>query len=190
MPAKAKRITKVCVACGESFEVRFSQEKRHKSCGKPECVKKAYSLANQNRPTELRQRIGETRKQRFASGKIKTRLSEFRLSSSNALTEAESFIAPFLSQLNFIPHHQINTGLSPRYGNSHMFVVDFANIEQKMYIEIDGRSHHTLKGQERDVKRGSLLLELGWQGIHITNDNVFHNFESARNKVLEFITQK
>ena len=50
-------------------------------------------------------------------------------------------------------------------GHNERFVLDFAHIEAKIAIELDGSSHK--KTQEYDQLRDSLLRQLGWKVIRI-----------------------
>ena len=189
LKATAPRIIKKCINCGKLFEVLASHAHKYKSCGKPECKSKAYSLAKINMSIKSRNRIGKTRREKFARGEIKSRILEFRYS-GNGLTESEMLAAPFLSELGFIPHYKIRTGMAPRNGNANAYSVDFAHLEKRLFIEIDGRGHFTLKEQSRDKKRDAFLFRLGWQGFRITNAEIINNIEIARAKILDFINHR
>lgn len=52
--------------------------------------------------------------------------------------------------------------------NVFRYKLDFANIEKKKYLEIDGEQHYVDKNiVEHDKKRTEKLEELGWNGIRI-----------------------
>ena len=143
-----------------------------------------------------------TRKENLESGKIslywngkhhsdetKEKLSkaqtEYLISSginrwSNAHSSKRSFAENyFYSILNSICEEQyVIAGLPYR--------IDFANLKNKIAIEIDGEQHYNLDSlSERDCIRDKRLLDHGWRTIRIRwshfqrlSDNEKHNFIS------------
>lgn len=48
------------------------------------------------------------------------------------------------------------------------FILDFANVDEKLYLEIDGEQHYSDKRiVEHDVVRTAILADLGWIGIRV-----------------------
>ena len=48
------------------------------------------------------------------------------------------------------------------------YCVDFANIEEKIYLEIDGEQHYSdNRIVEHDKRRTQKLTELGWNGYRL-----------------------
>lgn len=47
------------------------------------------------------------------------------------------------------------------------YTLDFANVEAKVDIEIDGSSHRSVKRKEKDRRRDDFLRRLGWKVIRI-----------------------
>ena len=60
-------------------------------------------------------------------------------------------------------------------GESHFFISDFACLEKKIIIEIDGKVHNNQ--QERDTVREFIINELNFKVIRFTNDTVFQNMK-------------
>lgn len=52
------------------------------------------------------------------------------------------------------------------------FVVDFVCKRAKLVIEIDGDSHYSDEGIERDIARTEYLRRLGYSVLRFTNDDV------------------
>lgn len=48
------------------------------------------------------------------------------------------------------------------------YTIDFADVENKVAIEIDGEQHYNTSGlREEDIKRDKILFDLGWKTIRI-----------------------
>lgn len=52
------------------------------------------------------------------------------------------------------------------------FIVDFVCKRNKLIFEIDGDSHYSDEGIERDVARTDYLRRLGYSVLRFTNDDV------------------
>jgi very-short-patch-repair endonuclease len=59
------------------------------------------------------------------------------------------------------------------------YVVDFYCPEIRLVIEIDGDSHFTEKGVEKDVVRTKLINSLKINILRFTNDEIYNNLENA-----------
>ena len=52
------------------------------------------------------------------------------------------------------------------------FVVDFACLEAKLVVEVDGPSHGTPEGIAQDAGRDAWLTREGWRVVRVTNAEV------------------
>ncbi len=52
------------------------------------------------------------------------------------------------------------------------FVVDFACVEARLVVEVDGPSHETPEGQSRDAGRDAWLRREGWRVVRVSNEQV------------------
>jgi very-short-patch-repair endonuclease len=59
------------------------------------------------------------------------------------------------------------------------FIVDFYCAKLKLVIEVDGDSHFTDDGIERDRQRTEILEGYGLKIIRFTNDEVLRNFKAV-----------
>jgi very-short-patch-repair endonuclease len=59
------------------------------------------------------------------------------------------------------------------------FIADFACLEARLVIEVDGATHSTDEEIARDLKRTSLLTAQGFAVLRFTNDDVFHNLDGV-----------
>lgn len=64
----------------------------------------------------------------------------------------------------------------------HPFFIDFALIEHKIAIEIDGRQHDLPERIESDIRKDERLKELGWKVFRIKWPN--ENIKDSVNKIL------
>jgi very-short-patch-repair endonuclease len=69
------------------------------------------------------------------------------------------------------------------------FIVDFACLEARLIVEVDGATHSTDAELARDAARSSALKHQGYEILRFANDEVFHNYdgvlETIRLKLLE-----
>jgi very-short-patch-repair endonuclease len=65
------------------------------------------------------------------------------------------------------------------------FITDFACLERKLVIELDGGYHDTC-GQ-RDVNREAYLTRLGWTVIRFTDEDVTSDIERVARGISEFL---
>jgi leucyl-tRNA synthetase len=63
------------------------------------------------------------------------------------------------------------------------FIADFVCLRQKLIIEVDGKIHDYQK--EADRERGQHLENLGFKIIRFKNEQVIHNLDSVKSRLLE-----
>ena len=66
------------------------------------------------------------------------------------------------------------------------FIVDFYCAELKLVIEVDGDSHFTEQGLAYYQERTRLIESQGFYVMRFTNDEVFYQTESVREKIYGF----
>jgi very-short-patch-repair endonuclease len=62
------------------------------------------------------------------------------------------------------------------------FIVDFACIEEKLVVELDGGQH---AGSERDRQRDTRLIEEGYRVLRFWNNDVLSNIEGVVQTVIK-----
>lgn len=67
------------------------------------------------------------------------------------------------------------------------FSLDFAWIDKKKVIEIDGSQHEYPEQKERDQRKDESLFQNGWQILRIKWNEMFHNPRVYIDKALQFI---
>ena len=61
----------------------------------------------------------------------------------------------------------------------HGFVIDFASLERRVAIEIDGEAHARGDRPERDARRDAVLAEFGFETLRIAARDVLANLEGV-----------
>ena len=105
-------------------------------------------------------------------------IKDYRNSLKKNPTEAEKVIWEFLRNKK--------TGF--RIRRQHIidiYIPDFVCLSKKVVLEIDGKIH--LKNKERDEIRSCRLIELGYDIIRFTNEEVFNNPELVFFKIKNFL---
>lgn len=63
-------------------------------------------------------------------------------------------------------------------------IVDFALLDEKIVIEVDGRSHASAEAKAKDAARTAKLERLGWTVVRMSNDEALNDPESALQRCL------
>jgi len=67
------------------------------------------------------------------------------------------------------------------------FIADFANLDHKLIIEVDGPSHKDQK--EYDEMRTNVLCDLGYRIVRFSNDDISGNCESVIERLKAIIEE-
>jgi len=67
------------------------------------------------------------------------------------------------------------------------YVVDFASVEARLVIEVDGGQH---AASPADAERDSFLCAQGWQVLRFWNNDVLGNPEGALTRLLEALAAR
>ncbi|MCZ4298650.1 endonuclease domain-containing protein [Henriciella marina] len=59
------------------------------------------------------------------------------------------------------------------------FVADFACVERKVIVEVDGATHSTEAEWAHDLKRTEFLEAEGWKVVRASNAEVYENLEGV-----------
>lgn len=71
----------------------------------------------------------------------------------------------------------------------HRFSLDFAFVDEKVCIEVDGKQHKTdKKQQDRDANKDRLLIEEGWRELRIPWVECCNDTQKWINIIKEFLT--
>ena len=67
------------------------------------------------------------------------------------------------------------------------FIIDFAFLNEKVLIEIDGSYHDELEQEKYDVARTEYLTELGYKLIRFTNEEIVNDINAVVEKIKEVL---
>jgi len=67
------------------------------------------------------------------------------------------------------------------------FIVDFANVEHQLAIEIDGATHSEPAEVKYDENRTRKLEALGWSVLRVSNTDVYESPESVVSAILSVL---
>ncbi len=70
------------------------------------------------------------------------------------------------------------------------YIADFACIEARLVIEIDGATHGTPEEREHDKRRTWFLESNGWRVLRFWNDEVVRNREGVRETILGTLQER
>ena len=70
------------------------------------------------------------------------------------------------------------------------YFIDFAFVDLKIAVEIDGSQHLEEDRKERDDKKDELLLSKGWKIVRITAKEVISNKEKVLDSIIGLIGDK
>ncbi len=59
------------------------------------------------------------------------------------------------------------------------YVADFACIEARLIVEVDGATHATDAERAHDERRNWLLTRAGWRIVRVQNNDVYKNLEAT-----------
>jgi len=83
-------------------------------------------------------------------------------------------------------YKQVNGNRFRRQHPIGRYIVDFACIEQKLVIELDGRQHQEQVAY--DEQRTASLQAQGWQVLRFWNNDILNNLEGVLTRIAENLT--
>ena len=189
--ARKKRVSVVCVECGKPFELSGRKLYQAKN-GRTYCTKDCSRAYAARVSSETMARTNR----KYASSRMRKQNPMATLSFKNKMI-ATLKGRPFLHRggNGKIPRHQrqmfdaliacgfqvrqehgISTktvrGLFTATSLPTCYKPDISHLASKTAVEIDGCSHLTKLGKERDIKKTAILSALGWKVLRFTNADV------------------
>jgi endogenous inhibitor of DNA gyrase (YacG/DUF329 family) len=181
------RVTKPCEHCGEPFESDRIKNRRFcsKTCSmssrwadKEIRARYESSMANKS---ETQVRVASERMKRMNKDEV------FRKKSDDAkrgrpfagVRGGNGHITPEQKALaeatGYAMEHPVRTG-NPRWRCA---LLDLANADLKIAVELDGHSHSLKAQKSRDAKKGLMLAGLGWTMLRFSNEQVRSNLHEV-----------
>ncbi|SRR6266702_1085698 len=126
-------------------------------------------------------RIAEQQR-REARQKVQQKVKEQRATSSESPLEKDFYEVWCATYPSIRLERQYSIG---------RFRVDFAHVETKVVIELDGHQYHSSrKDRTRDAQRARFIQAQGWHLIRYTGTEIFADVDSCVMQVAEIITQR
>ncbi len=69
------------------------------------------------------------------------------------------------------------------------YVADFACVEAKLIVEVDGPSHRVEAQAARDARRTAFLNELGWRVLRLRDGEVLADPSGVRGKIVQALAE-
>jgi hypothetical protein len=70
------------------------------------------------------------------------------------------------------------------------YKADLADPARRLVVEVDGYTHSSAKGKQRDAKKDKALSLLGWSVLRFSNREVMENTDSVVETIRSFTTSK
>lgn len=64
------------------------------------------------------------------------------------------------------------------------YIADFACVEQKLIVEVDGATHWAPEQKAHDARRTEFLEARGWTIVRVTNPDVYKNLDGVARLIL------
>lgn len=178
----------VCKNCAATFQMRRFKWEWHQKRGtnvgsycSKSCVQKKWHRDNPGRhpftpenkklwtPVVARgfTRTEANRKQISDTLKARGHKPLVRGGNGAGMTKHEALVAPHLTEA-WAWNYPVALG-EQRPGYPSNYKLDFADPERKVGLEVDGGTHTSYLGKQRDKKKMDRLAELGWKVFRITN---------------------
>ena len=174
------RAMRRCRFCGIEKLTTKEGANRHEKC----CSKNPNRIYPKGHPvdTNARKKISNAMKKAHAEGRA-WNIGKSRWKGTPSYPE--SFFMRVIQ--NEFPDKDYTYEYPVNDGIRH-YSIDFAWINKKKYIELDGEQHQRFhEYQERDQRKDKFLQENGWVGLRIAWKDMFNNPQEWINRAKEFI---
>lgn len=172
-------IKKICPICNKEVKsIKMHHWKVHGG-GKHHNPKRGKPGGNQfttgmraGRSEETKLKISVSSKGRKHSEQTKQKLSDIRKKYLEKNPDKVPYLLNHTSKISYPEQYFLEclSDIKDKEFQYHVFryKLDFANVAEKLYLEIDGEQHYVDKRiVEHDIKRTAKLKELGWEGVRI-----------------------
>jgi len=141
----------------EETEAKISKERQHRAKDPIWCQRMSEQTRNGWKKSEVRAAMLEGQRAHFDTTKNGNNYPV-------GTPQSELDFLPLLSSAGYITGYVIPTHRPENNGGGY-YKLDYAHLEAKVNIEIDGSSHRFK--EEKDAKRDAFLRNLGWKVIRI-----------------------
>lgn len=180
------RLIRECRNCGKKYSHRY-----RKTCS-PECASRRNAVGitafnkseagrDLKRGDKNPMRNPATRKKVSESHKASGHMPKLQGGNGRGPTKQEKALA---DRLGWDTNVIVTTGSSRPPGSPKHYKIDVASREHMVAVEIDGRSHRTIKVQDADRRKSDFLISRGWKVLRFTNQQVTEHLEECARTVM------
>jgi very-short-patch-repair endonuclease len=162
-----------CLLCGKPSKYKSGLFFR-RTCGEKECVNK---IASREQSLETRQKSRESHLRYMKEHPENTAWRK-----SNQLSWPEKIFMNGLYRNSFHKEFEIE-----REKSFFPFFVDFAFLNVKVAVEINGSQHNQKERKKSDVKKKKVILKSGWRLYTVTASQVQSNMDDVLAELRHFI---
>lgn len=206
-----------CHQCGMGFTLNKTQDWKRRTKGETvffcskSCssswrirlphVQEAVRAANMRRLPELREQMRKMQ-EKAAAPEVRAKMRrtlerighqpKVRGGNGRGLTEPQQRLMDALnkgSSPHFVPEYSVRTHMKRGSGYPGAYKVDLANLDLKLAIEVDGKSHRSKRRQAQDRKKEEMLRHLGWSVLRLSNRQVTEHLEDSVRAVSSTISR-
>lgn len=134
----------------------------------------------QDRPWNYGRPWSDAHRAQMSASRKGRALMPYRGGNGTGMSPTEALIAPLLPE-GFMWNYVLPSGGFGLGYPSH-YKLDFGNPTTKVCLEVDGISHRTRLGQERDARKTERLQFLGWKLLRITNEEAWYLYSTSKLK--------
>ena len=166
-----------CRICGQPTPY-FGTEKNklweRVHCGAEACRQASLAIRNK--------RVSASKLASYRTGKTKRCRTTWNAVARVSPDEVR--LREHLYPLGWVQQFKFVTGVTASSGMPRCFWLDFALVDKKLCIEIDGSSHRLWP--ERYQRRDAMLAERGWKTLRLASDEVNGDRQSMLEKIAIF----
>ncbi len=208
MGRKAQYGRWVCNICNQIFKTRREKASHNKKFHRPNGIvipwNKGLTVHSDYRILLSRQKL----KERYKNGTLKPSMlgkklsieTREKISNSMKLAHKEGRAHnigecrwnntpswPEQWFMNVIENEHLDNSYEREYP-FFRFSLDFAWIDKKLCVEIDGKQHDLPEQHERDVRKDNLLKENGWKLLRLRWSWIYNNSKEAVSLIKNFLS--
>lgn len=99
-----------------------------------------------------------------------------------ACPDGERGLIPFMTELGFVHQYLVVTGTQSKH-----YRLDFAHLEKKIDVEIDGSSHRRHDRKERDAIRDEYFQSRGWTVMRFSEKEAKENPDRIKQVIAQAV---
>ncbi len=108
-----------------------------------------------------------------------------RMWANNERAPEEAAMKSWFTAHGWVAQHMVIAGVASK--RSSRCILDFADPKRKLYVELDGPCHDSLRSKVSDAARDRRLANIGWKGLRVSSRLIDDNIERVKALIRHFI---